>query len=126
MNEDVTKSLMKVLISLKTLSDDSIVGICGTIQTEEQAVMLVEKIKINPQMSESEIIKEALKLRNQNVKNDMFFENRLRSLGFSWITIAEAMSDENKDKTISLLIKNPKISKTDFLKEMNIEEVKYN
>ena len=123
MNDDVTKSLMKVLMSLKTLSDDSIVGICGTIQTNEQAAMLVEKLKDNPQMSESEIIKEALNLRNK--KNDIAFENHLRALGFSWITIAEAMSDENKDKTISLLIENPKISKGDFLKEMNIEEIIY-
>ena len=123
MNEDVTKSLMKVLISLKTLSDDSIVGICGIIQTEEQALLLVEKLKVNPQMSESEIIKEALKLRNQNKSDDMFFENRLRDLGFSWITIAEAMSDENKDKTILLLVEKPNISKKEFLKKMNIEEL---
>ena len=56
---------------------------------------------------------------------DMEVENYLRSLGLSWITIAEAMSDENCNKTIQLLKQNPRITKEDFLREMKIEEIKY-
>ena len=112
-------------MSLKILSDDSIVGICGTLQTNEQAKMLVNKIKEKPKMTESEIIKESIIITSQNDDMDMTFENRLRTLGFSWITIAEAMADDVREKTIALLKNNPNITKDEFLKIMNIEEIKY-
>ena len=125
MDKEVLLALMKVLMSLKTLSSDSIIGICGRLQTNEEAKMLVNKIKLNPKMTESEIIKETLNITNQYDVIDMRYENYLRNLGFTWITIAEAMADENKEKTIALLKENPKITKEEFLELMNIEEVKY-
>ena len=125
MDKEVLLALMKVLMSLKTLSSDSIVGICGRLQTNEEAKMLVDKIKSNQKMTESEIIKETLNISNQYDVIDMRYENYLRNLGFTWITIAEAMADENKEKTIALLKENPKITKEKFLELMNIEEVKY-
>ena len=39
MDKEVMLALMKVLMSLKTLSGDSIVGICGRLQTNEEAKM---------------------------------------------------------------------------------------
>lgn len=125
MDKEVMLALMKVLMSLKTLSGDSIVGICGKLQTNKQAEILVNKIKLNPKMTESEIIKETLNITNQYDVIDMWYENYLRNLGFTWITIAEAMADDKKEKTISLLKNNPKITKEEFLELMNIEEVKY-
>ena len=125
MDKEVLLALMKVLMSLKTLSSDSIIGICGRLQTNEEAKMLVDKIKSNQKMTESEIIKETLNISNQYDVIDMRYENYLRNLGFTWITIAEAMADENKEKTIALLKENPKITKEEFLELMNIEEVKY-
>ena len=125
MDKEVMLALMKVLMSLKTLSGDSIVGICGKLQTNKQAEILVNKIKLNPKMTESEIIKETLNISNQYDVIDMRYENYLRNLGFTWITIAEAMADDKKEKTISLLKNNPKITKEEFLELMNIEEVKY-
>lgn len=56
---------------------------------------------------------------------DMKIENHLRNLGMSWITIADAMSDENRNKTIQLIKHNPRITKAEFLREMKIEEIKY-
>ena len=125
MDKEVMLALMKVLMSLKTLSGDSIVGICGKLQTNKQAEILVNKIKLNPKMTESEIIKETLNISNQYDVIDMRYENYLRNLGFTWITIAEAMADDKKEKTISLLKNNPKITKEEFLELMNIEEVIY-
>lgn len=125
MDKEVMLALMKVLMSLKTLSGDSIVGICGKLQTNKQAEILVNKIKLNPKMTESELIKETLNISNQYDVIDMRYENYLRNLGFTWITIAEAMADDKKEKTISLLKNNPKITKEEFLELMNIEEVKY-
>lgn len=58
-------------------------------------------------------------------KMDMKIENHLRNLRMSWITIAEAMSDENRNKTIQLIKQNPRITKEEFLREMKIEEIKY-
>ncbi len=52
-------------------------------------------------------------------------EEYLRSLGLSWITIAEAMSDENYDRTIALLTKNPKITKKELLAAIDLIEYKY-
>ncbi|MBR3885457.1 MAG: hypothetical protein IKJ33_03225 [Clostridia bacterium] len=125
MDKEVMLALMKVLMSLKTLSGDSIVGICGKLQTNKQAEILVNKIKLNPKMTESELIKETLNISNQYDVIDMRYENYLRNLGFTWITIAEAMADDKKEKTISLLKNNPKITKEEFLELMNIEEVIY-
>ena len=56
------------------------------------------------------------------MKTDMEIEQYLKSLGLSWINIAEAMSDDNRQKTINLLQKNPQIKKEEFLTEMEIEE----
>ena len=56
---------------------------------------------------------------------DMEVEQYLRDLGLSWITIAEAMSDENQEKTRQLLKENPKITKDEFLQTMGIEEYVY-
>ena len=57
------------------------------------------------------------------MNKDFEIENYLRNLGLSWITIAEAMSDENYNKTMELLDKKPQITKNDFLKIMGIEEI---
>lgn len=53
---------------------------------------------------------------------DMEKENFLRSLGLKWIEVAEAMSDEKRDKTCRLIEKNPQITKKEFLEEMDIQE----
>ena len=52
-------------------------------------------------------------------------EEYLRGLGLSWITIAEALSDGNYRKSYQLIKDNPKISKKEFLKKMEIEEIEY-
>ena len=56
------------------------------------------------------------------LKMDMEKENFLRSLGLKWIEVAEAMSDEKRDKTCRLIEKNPQITKKEFLEEMDIQE----
>lgn len=59
------------------------------------------------------------------MKKDIEIEQYLRYLGLSWITIAELMSDDNYDKTIRLITINPKITKDELLKIMEITEVEY-
>lgn len=55
---------------------------------------------------------------------DLEIEKYMQGLGLSWVTIAEAMSDENCNKTRKILNENPKISKIDLLKTIGIEEFK--
>lgn len=59
------------------------------------------------------------------MKRDIEIEQYLRYLGLSWITIAELMSDDNYDNTIRLITINPKITKDELLKIMEITEVGY-
>lgn len=59
------------------------------------------------------------------MERDIEIEQYLRYLGLSWITIAELMSDDNYDKTIRLITINPKITKDELLKIMEITEVEY-
>ena len=47
----------------------------------------------------------------------------LRSLGLSWITVFEALSDDLHDQTIALLQENPKITKKELLDKLGIDEV---
>ena len=56
------------------------------------------------------------------MKNIEEIEQYLENLGLSWITIAEALCDENIAKAVNLMQKNPKISKTEFLQKMQIVE----
>lgn len=56
---------------------------------------------------------------------DMEIENYLRSLGLTWITIAEAMSDEYVEVTTQLIRENPQITKEEFLAKTGIEEFVY-
>ncbi len=51
-------------------------------------------------------------------------EQYLESLGLSWITIAEALSDSNIKMAVSLIQENPKITKAEFLQKMQIVEEK--
>ena len=59
------------------------------------------------------------------MERDIEIEQYLRYLGLSWITIAELMSDDNYDKTTRLITINPKITKDELLKIMEITEVEY-
>ncbi|MBR1624740.1 MAG: hypothetical protein IJ676_03240 [Clostridia bacterium] len=52
----------------------------------------------------------------------MLVLNYLRSLSVHPITRAEAVSDENLEKSYQLIQSNPKITKEEFLTEMGIEE----
>ena len=52
-------------------------------------------------------------------------EQYLVSLGFSWITIAEALCDENIAKAVDLMQKNPKITKAEFLQKMQLDDEDY-
>ena len=62
---------------------------------------------------------------NISEKMETEIENYLRDLGLTWVTIAAAMSDENRVKACQLVINNPQITKQEFLKEMQIKEYKY-
>lgn len=68
-------------------------------------------------------------MSNESIKNpqttDLEIEKYLRDLGLTWITIAESMSDENYEKTKQTLQNNPRITKTEFLTELQIEEFRY-
>jgi hypothetical protein len=46
-------------------------------------------------------------------------------LGLTWVTVAEAVSDDYYEKTSQILKENPKISKIEFLRKLGIEEFKY-
>ena len=56
---------------------------------------------------------------------DEQMEQYLRSLGLTWVTVAEAVSDDYYEQTKQILKENPKISKIEFLKKLGIEEFKY-
>ena len=64
MNKEVITTLMKVLMSLKNLSEETIIWICGEIRTIEQATELVKHLKVNQDMTESEILKLTKKIIN--------------------------------------------------------------
>ena len=49
-------------------------------------------------------------------------ENCLENLGLNQITITEASTDDNLEKSYRLIQKNPKITKEEFLAKMEIEE----
>ena len=51
--------------------------------------------------------------------------NYLQSLGLNMLTIGEAVDDRNLEKSYNIIINNPNISKDEFLKIMQIEEVDY-
>ena len=52
-------------------------------------------------------------------------ERCLEKLGFNQITITEASTDENLEKSYRLIQDNPTISKEEFLAKMEIEEENY-
>ena len=54
----------------------------------------------------------------------MVVVNYLDSLNIHPITVTEAVTDENCEKSYQLIKDNPKISKAEFLKKMGIEEHK--
>ena len=100
---------------------------------DEKALELIELIK---NKSEPEIVLELTRRESEKNIKDIFasmdddlFEtiaaNYLRGLGFTWITIASAMSDEVRENTLQLLKNNPTITKEDFLAITNIKEFKY-
>ena len=60
-------------------------------------------------------------MQNQN-QMALSMENYLEKLGISQITITEAVTDENLEKSYQLITENPKITKQEFLKIMEIEE----
>ena len=68
-------------------------------------------------------------MSNESTKNplttDLEIEQYLRDLGLTWITIAEAMSDENYEKTKQTLQSNSQITKIEFLTKLQIEEFQY-
>ena len=68
-------------------------------------------------------------MSNESTKNplttDLEIEQYLRDLGLTWVTIAEAMSDEYYEKTTRILRRNPRITKVEFLAEVGIEEFRY-
>ena len=49
-------------------------------------------------------------------------ESYLEKLGLNQITITEASTDDNLEKSYQLIQKNPTISKEEFLAKMEIEE----
>lgn len=49
--------------------------------------------------------------------------NYLQNLGINMVTIGAAIQDKNLDKSHQLIVNNPKITKQEFLKEMQIEEL---
>ncbi|MEG2001747.1 MAG: hypothetical protein RR107_01470 [Clostridia bacterium] len=48
--------------------------------------------------------------------------NYLKKLDFHPVTIMDAVSDENFRKSYQLIMDNPKITKEEFLTQMQIEE----
>lgn len=60
-------------------------------------------------------------MQNQN-QMALSMKNYLEKLGISQITITEAVTDENLEKSYQLITENPKITKQEFLKIMEIEE----
>ena len=46
----------------------------------------------------------------------------LKGLGVHPVTIAEAVAEENYQKSYQLITANPRISKQEFLQELKIEE----
>ena len=51
-------------------------------------------------------------------------ESYLRRIGLSWVTIAEALSDDNCEMTTMLIKMNPNISKEELLRMLKIEDFK--
>jgi hypothetical protein len=49
--------------------------------------------------------------------------NYLDDLGIHPITVAEAVSDDYLEKSYQLIKQNPKITKWEFLRKMNLEEM---
>ncbi len=51
-----------------------------------------------------------------------FVEDYLESLNIHPITVTEALTDENYQKSYQLIKENPQITKKEFLSQMNLEE----
>ncbi len=51
-----------------------------------------------------------------------FVEDYLESLNIHPITVTEALTDENYQKSYQLIKENPQITKEEFLSQMNLEE----
>ena len=60
-------------------------------------------------------------MSNQYQKG-IFISNYLEKLGVHPINIAEAVSDNNYEKSYQLIKRNPTISKEEFLKKMKLKE----
>ena len=51
----------------------------------------------------------------------VFVMDYLQSIGFDFITILDAICDENLDKSYEIITQNPTISKYEFVEELGIE-----
>ena len=65
------------------------------------------------------------KERSEKNQKALLVENFLEKLDLNQITITEAVTDEKLEKSYKLIQQNPKITKKEFLKQMQIEEWTY-
>ena len=59
---------------------------------------------------------------SEQYQKGLFVSNYLEKLGVHPINIAEAVSDNNYEKSYQLIKNNPQISKEMFLKELELKE----
>ena len=52
---------------------------------------------------------------------DVFVMDYLQSIGFDFVTILDAICDENLDKSYGIIVQNPTISKYEFVEKLGIE-----
>ena len=60
----------------------------------------------------------------EQYRKGMLVGNYLDNLDIHPITVAEAVSDDYLEKSYQLITENPKITKKEFLKAMELEEYK--
>lgn len=58
----------------------------------------------------------------EQYKKGIFIRDYLKKLNMHPVTIAEAVADSNYKKSYQILAENPKITKAEFLEQMNLEE----
>ena len=60
---------------------------------------------------------------SEQYQKGMYVMKYLKTLDVHPVNVAEAVSDDNYRKSYQLIMDNPKISKKEFLKKMEIEEI---
>ena len=58
---------------------------------------------------------------SESYNKGVFVMDHLKSIGFDWETIGDAICDENLEKSYEIITQNPTIGKYEFVEKLGIE-----